>query len=242
MSESGNPYEAPKAELQRGPEQTGGSIANTLAGKAELDIGEVMSEAWRRTRGIKGMVIGGGLIVYLAVIVVSLILGFAFGMDEQQSPVAAMLSQFVIMLIIYPFFAGVFMLGLRQSVGLPVDFSQQFSYYGAALPILGVAILQSVAAFIGFLLLIIPGVYLSFALALAVPLKVEKQLPVVECLTTSAKLVNKKFFHVAASLLIASILSALSFITIIGWIWAIPWMVMVYAIIYRQLAGCSLQA
>lgn len=242
MSEPNNPYEAPKADLQPGPEHTGGSIENTLAGNADLDIGAVVSEAWRRTKGIKGMVIGGGLVVYLAVLVVSLILGFAFGMGEQQSPIGAALGQFVIMLIIYPFFAGVFVLGLRQSVGLPVNFAQQFSYYGAALPILGVAILQSIATLIGFLLLVIPGIYLGFALALAVPLKVEKQLPIIECLATSLKLVNRKFLGVAVLLLLASIVSALSFVTIIGWIWAIPWMVMVYAIIYRQLAGCDIQA
>jgi hypothetical protein len=242
MSDSDNPYAAPKAELGSEPEQVGGSIENTLAGNAVLNVGDVMSEAWQRTNGIKGIVIGGGLLIYLAVIVVTVVLGLIFGFGDQQSVLGVAVTQLVVMLMIYPFFAGVFMLGLRQSVGLPVSFNQQFSYYGALFPIFLVALLQSIVTGIGFLLLIVPGLYLAFALALAIPLKVEKQLPVIDCLTTSMKLVNKKFLDVAILAIVASLLSTLSFITIIGWIWGVPWMLMVYAITYRQLAGCEIEA
>jgi hypothetical protein len=242
MSESDNPYEAPKAELGGAKEHLGGSIENTLAGNAVLDIGDVMSEAWQRTNGIKGMVIGGGLLLYLGLIVVTVLLGFIFGFGEEQGILGVAVTQLVTMLLIYPFFAGVFMLGLRQSVGLPVSFDQQFAYYGSALAIFLVAIVQSIVTAIGFVLLIIPGLYLAFALALAVPLRVEKQLPVVDCLTTSMKLVNKKFLNVVVLAIAASFIGTLSFITIIGWIWAVPWMLMVYAITYRQLAGCDIEA
>ncbi|MDH3642700.1 MAG: hypothetical protein OES38_11430, partial [Gammaproteobacteria bacterium] len=170
------------------------------------------------------------------------VLGLVLGFGDQQSLLATGITQLITMLMIYPFFAGVFMVGLRQSVGLPVSFDQQFAYYGAALPILAVALLQSIASAIGFVLLIIPGLYLAFALALSIPLKVEKQLPVLDCLTTSLKLVNKKFLNVAVLAIVASFISTLSFITIIGWIWAMPWMLMVYAITYRQLAGCEIEA
>jgi len=242
VSDSDNPYEAPKAELGGEPEQVGGSIENTLAGNAVLDIADVMSEAWQRTKGIKRIVIGGGFLIYLVVIVVTLVLGLVFGFGDEQSFPGVAITQLVTMLMIYPFFAGVFMLGLRQSVGLPVSFGQQFAHYGAAVPIFVVAILQSIVTVIGFVLLIIPGLYLAFALALAIPLKVEKRLPIVDCLTTSMKLVNKKFLSVAVLAIVASFISALGFITLIGWIWAVPWMLMVYAITYRQLAGCEIEA
>ena len=241
MSDSDNPYEAPRADLSSEREHLGGSIENTLAGNAVLNVGDVMSEAWRRISGIKGIVIGGGLLIYLAVFVVSIVLGFSFGFDDEQSFFGVAITQLVFMLLIYPFFAGVFMLGLRQSVGLPVSFDQQFSYYGSALPIFAVAVLQFVATTLGFVVLIVPGLYLAVALALAIPLKVEKQMPIVDCLTTSMKLVNKKFLNVAVLAIVASIIATLSFITIIGWIWAVPWMLMVYAITYRQLAGCEIE-
>jgi len=241
MSDSDDPYRVPKAELSGEPTRFGGSIDSTLSGNAVLDVADVMSEAWQRTKGIKGIVIGGGLLIYGAVILVTVLLGFIFGLGSERSLLSTTVTQFVTMLLIYPFFAGAFMVGLRQSVGLPVSFDQQFAYYDAAFSIFLVAILQSVLTLLGFVLLIIPGIYLAFALALAVPLKVEKQLPVVDCLTMSMKLVNKKFLNVAVLALVASFIASFSFITLIGWIWAVPWMLMVFAITYRQLAGCEIE-
>ena len=240
MSETDDPYRAPQSNVaETSSEQLGGSIENTLSGYAELDIGDVFSEAWEKTKGIKGYVIGGGILLYLGVLVVSLILGVLFGLGE-QTIIGGLVGQLVVMMMIYPFMAGVFLLGLRQSVGIPVSFQQQFNQYGMMLPILGIALVQTVASLIGFMLLILPGIYVGIALGLAIPLKVEKQLGVVESLTTSVQLVNKKFVNVAVLAIVASLVSVFSFITIIGWIWAVPWMLMVFAITYRQLAGVSI--
>ena len=240
MSETDDPYRAPQSNVaETSSEQLGGSIENTLSGYAELDIGDVFSEAWEKTKGIKGYVIGGGILLYLGVLVVSLILGVLFGLGE-QTIIGGLVGQLVFMMMIYPFIAGVFPLGLRQSVGIPVSFDQQFNQYGMMLPILGIALVQTVATLIGFMLLILPGIYVAIALGLAIPLKVEKQLGVVESLTTSVQLVNKKFLNVAVLAIVASLVASFSFITIIGWIWAMPWMLMVFAITYRQLAGVSI--
>jgi len=242
MSDSDNPYRAPGSELAGEPESYGGSIENTLAGNAELEIGPVWSEAWRRTNGIKGILIGGGLVMYAAVIVVSVLIGLVTGLGEEQSAAGMVLSQVAIAVISYPFTAGAIMLGLRHSVGLPVQFNDLFAYYGMTVPIVAVAVLQSFAVGIGFVLLVIPGIYLAFALALAIPLKVEKGLPIVDSLTTSLKLVNRKFLAVAGISVATWLVVMLSFLTIIGWIWSLPWMLMVYSITYRQLAGCELRA
>ncbi len=240
MSETDDPYRAPQSNVaETSSEQLGGSIENTLSGYAELDIGDVFSEAWEKTKGIKGYVIGGGILLYLGVLVVTLILGVLFGLGE-QTIIGGLVLQLVFMMMIYPFMAGVFLLGLRQSVGIPVSFQQQFNQYGMMLPILGIVLVQTVATLIGFMLLSLPGIYVAIALGLAIPLKVEKQLGVVESLTTSVQLVNKKFLNVAVLAIVASLVASFSFITIIGWIWAMPWMLMVFAITYRQLAGVSI--
>ncbi|MCZ6855433.1 MAG: hypothetical protein O7G86_16100 [Gammaproteobacteria bacterium] len=257
MSETDDPYRAPQSNVtESSSEQFGGSIDNTLGGNAELDIGAVFSEAWGKTNGIKGYVVGGGILLYLAAGVVSVIVSFLFGLGGQDIA-GVLVGQLVTMMMIYPFIAGVFLLGLHQSVGMPVSFAQQFNQYGMMLPILGIALIQTLASLIipivGVVLLrdtgssnlvllfflVLPSIYVAFAFALAIPLKVEKQLGVIESIITSMQLVNKKFFSVAVLALVSSIVSVLSFITIIGWIWAIPWMLMVFAITYRQLAGVS---
>jgi uncharacterized membrane protein len=141
------------------------------------------------------------------------------------------------MMIVYPFIAGVFMLGLKRSVGVPVRFEDQFSYYRDLLPIVAVGALQSLVTFLGFALLILPGIYLTFALSLAVPLKAERDLPITDCLLVSIRLVNRKFFEVAVLSLAAMALAFLGVLSLVGWIWTIPWTLMMLAIIYRQLAG-----
>ena len=256
MSETDDPYRAPQSNVtEASSEQFGGSIENTLSGNAELNIGAVFSEAWEKTKGIKGYVVGGGILLYLAVIIVTITVAVLVG-AEQQSIVGSLVGQLVVMMMIYPFIAGVFLLGLHQSVGMPVSFAQQFNQYGMMLPILGIALIQTVASlifpmlgivlvqasgsFILFAILLLPSIYVAFAFALAIPLKVEKKMGVVESITTSVQLVNKKFFSVVVLALVSSIVAGLSFITIIGWIWAIPWMLMVFAITYRQLAGVSI--
>ncbi len=214
----------------------GGSIEKTLAGGAELEIMPVIREAWQRTDGIKGIVVGGMLLVYAAVVLASLLLGQVFGVDD-QTLLGSSISQLVIMMIVYPFVAGVFVLGLKRSVGHPVRFEDQFAFYRELLPIVAVGALQSLVTFIGFLLLLLPGIYLTFALSLAVPLKAERNLPISDCLIVSVRLVNKKFFEVAVLSLAAMGLAIVGVLSVIGWIWTIPWTLMMVAIIYRQLAG-----
>jgi hypothetical protein len=214
----------------------GGSIEQTLAGNAELDVLAVVREAWARTDGIKGIVVVGMLLIYAAVVLATLLLGSIFGFED-QTLVASTVSQLVLMVIVYPFMAGVFMLGLRHSVGLKVSFQEQFAYYNHLLPIVAVGLLQSVVTSLGFLLLILPGIYLMIALCLAVPLKAERDLPITDCLLISLRLVNRKFVEVALLTLVALALMVLGVVSIVGWIWTLPWTLMIFAIIYRQLAG-----
>ncbi|MEQ8858464.1 MAG: hypothetical protein RIC56_07445 [Pseudomonadales bacterium] len=218
------------------PQHFGGSIEQTLAGGADLEIMPVIREAWQRIDGIKGILVGGLLLVYAAVVVVSVLLGGLFGVEE-QSLIASSISQLVIMMIVYPFVAGVFILGLKRSVGLPVRFEDQFAFYRELLPIVAVGALQSLVTFIGFALLILPGIYLTFALSLAVPLKAERNLPITDCLIVSLRLVNKKLFEVVVLSLAAMALAIVGVLSVIGWIWTIPWTLMMVSIIYRQLAG-----
>lgn len=218
------------------PAQPGGSIDRTLAGEADLQVMPVIREAWALTDGIKAMVVGGMLLVYAGVLLASMVLASVFGVDD-QTLIGSSISQLVVMMIVYPFLAGVFMLGLKRSVGREVRFEDQFAYYRNLLPIVAVGALQSLVTFAGLLLFILPGIYLSFALSLAVPLKAERDLPISECLVMSVRLVNRKLFEVAVLSLAAMALAAVGILSLIGWIWTIPWTLMMLAIIYRQLAG-----
>src|SRR6056297_431402 len=232
MSDWENPPSPPLSQSAA----RGGSIERTLAGAAELNVMDVVREAWELTYGIKGIVNGGMLLIYAAVLTVTVMLTGDVA-AEASSSFAGALSELVVMVIVYPFMAGVFMLGLKRSVGQPVRFQEQFVYYARLLPVVAVGALQSALTFVGLLLLVLPGLYLMFALSLAVPLKAERDLPISDCLMTSLRLVNRKLLPVAGLMLISAALMVLGIISLIGWIWTLPWSVMILAIVYRQLAG-----
>ena len=239
MSESGgdNPYEAPAVELTQAPTgDRGGSIEATLNGQAQLEVGDTISEAWRRTKGIKTIVLGAG-IAWFAIIFGIMVVFAGTGIVDPQSTVSSTILQIVLTAIGYPIIAGIIMVGVRQSVDAPVEFGQVFGYMNRIVPLAILGIVVSILTTIGYLLLVLPGIYLSIALMLAIPLCVDKDMGLVESLTTSIKLVNKEFLNVFLLVLAIVVISIASFITIIGWIWGIPLTMMIYAIIYRQLAG-----
>ncbi len=232
MSEPTDPYRAPEAPLVR--ETTGGlggSIEDTLAGHADLDVQGVLSEAWDRLTGIKGVVLVGWFaalaLAFVGTVVLSIFL-------------SEWLTQVVVTVALYPIFAGIFMAGLRHSVELPVDASEPFNYFGQFVPIALAGVLTSLATSIGMFLLILPGLYLAIALSLTIPLVVEKGLTVIDALSTSLRLINCRFVSVLLLVLASGLVLIAAAFTVIGLIWAIPWVVMVYAITYRQLAGVDI--
>lgn len=216
-------------------QRQGGSIEATLDGRANLEVGAVLREAWQLTDGIKAPITAGLMLVNLVVLLASLALEWLFGVERSMAGDAV--AQLVLMIIVYPFMAGVFMFGLKRSVGEAVEFQDQFTYYREALPIVAVGALQSLMTFAGLVLFLVPGIYLMFALSLAIPLRVERRLPIGDCLLMSLRLVNRKFFEVAVLSLAAAGLTVLGILSVIGWIWTIPWTLMILAIIYRQLVG-----
>lgn len=217
----------------------GDNIENTLSGNTQLDFSDVMGEAWRSSGGVRVPVLVGA--VGYAVLASALmgILNGVFGIDNDSNYVAGQIGQFIVNIAVYPLLAGIFIICLRHSIGQGFELGDLLHYYPLTLQLALLALLQSLAVSIGFLLLVVPGIYLSIALCLAMPLMVERGFTIVEALTTSLKLVNEHFFTVAGLLIVTALISAAGIITVIGWIWAFPCAAMVLAILYRQLAGIT---
>ena len=188
--------------------------------------------------GVRAIVLITSVVMVLLAMFVTGVFGLMFGLQE-QTLFERLILQCLTAAAVYPIWAGLFMVALRHSTGQPVDLNMAFSYFPMFVPLAIVGIIQSLATSIGMLLLVLPGVYLAIALSLAIPLKVERDLPIGDCLMTSLKLVNAKFVNVFLIAVIASLAGFVGFITLIGWIWTVPWMAMMFAITYRQLAGLN---
>lgn len=217
-------------------QSSGGSIEQTLAGRADLDLSEVLREAWEKSAGVRSIVLISGVVMLLVALFVSGIFGAMFGYTNQTF-LESLILQCLNSAAIYPIAAGIFMVCLRQSVGRSVDLNMAFGFYPLFVPLAIIGIIQSAATGIGMLLLVLPGLYLAIALSLAIPLKVERDLPIGDCLVMSLKLVNAKFVNVVLIALVGGLAMFVGFVTLIGWIWTVPWTAMMFAITYRQLVG-----
>ena len=89
---------------------------------------------------------------------------------------------------------------------------------------------------IGFVLLIIPGIYLAVAYSMAIPLLVEKNMGIWEALETSRKTINKCWFRMFGLYVVVMVLIILALLPLgIGLIWAVPLVNVVMGVVYRNL-------
>jgi hypothetical protein len=237
-----NPYEPPKAVVadryQVGP--AGGTLEGGIAGEYDLKISAVLGEAWRRTRGLKGSFWAAAIVVFLVIFVINFAVGLFAGAVPEAG--AGMLLHFLLQiglsLVIYPFLLGLLMLSVRHVVELPIGYSMAFAYFGCTWRVLLAALLMTIITFIGFLLLVLPGIYLSFAYMLTLPLIAEKGLGSWRAMEASRRAVTAHWFKVFFLFVIMSFIIALSVIPLgIGLIWTYPMLMNVIAIIYREAFG-----
>lgn len=245
-NDQSNPYSAPRSTLEDVTLEGGGSIQATLAGESELLVGDVLKEAWEKVHGIKLPVLVGVVGGYIATYIVTVILLLVAGLIASQTgSVAGLIASagvgVVASLALIPIYAGVLLMGLRQSVSAPVSAGLAFSLFDRALPIIAVGLIVSIAVSIGMFLFVLPGLYLIVALLLSTPLLVEKRMGVIDALRTSIQLSHKQFLNLMLVILVVGVVLMISAVTIIGLIWAIPWAVMAVSICYRNLAGVAVE-
>ena len=237
-----NPFTPPRSDLRQ-PSSLAAppSIEEALSRGYDFDIGAVLGEAWRRTSGIKGSIIGGFAIFYAALFALSFVLVFilaAAGLLGQENSLARMLIGLLSAALSYPIFAGLLMIGIRQAAGQPSGFHLVFGYFASSLALVVTGVLMSVLLYIGFLLLLLPGIYLSIAYALALPLVVERGLSPWQALETSRKAISQHWFKVFGLLASLSMLVFVSALPLgLGLIWTLPMTFVALGVLYREIFG-----
>lgn len=216
-------------------EEPQNQIQATLAGQADLDVSEVLKEAWEKCAGARGPLLLMFGILFLIVICLNLLF-MAVGID-QENFLGSLIIQLGNTAVVNPFIAGIMLVAFGHLQGRTIDVKDAFNVYPMIVPVLLLSILQSLIVGLGFLLLILPGIYLSIAFSLALPLLVEKGFGIGDALKTSLSLVNKEFLSVLILSFLSALLIFVGFITLIGWVITLPYVVMIYVITYRQLAG-----
>jgi uncharacterized membrane protein/DNA-directed RNA polymerase subunit RPC12/RpoP len=222
-----------------GREKTG---ANEVVPNYDFTIGAILKEAWQKTSGVKGPIWGAALMIFLVIIGFSLggwLLSTVLGGEGENLALSAAL-QITLTVAIYPLIAGVMMIGLRHSVGRPVSWKQAFGYFALLLPLVVSSLLATVLTFVGFLLLLLPGIYLSLAYMLVIPLIVDKGMGPWQAMEASRQAIHQCWFKAFGLYFVMVLIYLVSIIPLgLGMIWTLPMFVMVSAILYRELFGVS---
>lgn len=248
MSE--NPYQAPSATLQSQPEArpSEGSIESAVSGEYDLPIGELVSEAWARVKGNK-------LPFFLAGLVSAVVYGGALaalsfsGLPDGQAAMAegnfalgmmqSQLGGLLLMPITAPLTAGMMMFATRRAGGEEPGVGELFAYFGDLPRLVLLSLLSTVLIMVGFMLFVVPGIYLAVGYAFAVPLLVDRDLSPWEALETSRKAVTRRFFSVFAVALVFYVAMMLLSLTVIGLFWALPLFMLGLGLVYRRIFGFS---
>lgn len=241
-----NPFAPPSSNLlHNASRHSPPSIEEALSRGYDFSIGSLLGEAWQRTSGTKGIVIGGFAIFYVVLFAISFVLGFllaAAGLISDSNPFAQVFGQLLISLFAaactYPFFAGILMIGIRRAADQPIDFSRVFGYFACSLPLIVTGVVMTLLIYLGALLLLLPGIYLGIAYLLAMPLVVERGLSPWQALEASRKAITQHWFKVFGLVLLLSVIIGISALPLgIGLIWSLPLSVTAIGVLYRDIFG-----
>lgn len=224
-----NPYRVPETNLEVAQEST-----HEL--NPDWQIESVLSEAWQLTKGFKASY-WGALIIYIVIAAItSAIAEFFF----KSSIFLIIIGQILQGLVTYPLIAGLTMIAVRHSVGLPCNATMVFDYYPKTIPIFLTYLLMTILIVIGILLLVIPGIYLGVAYSFALILLVDKNMRIWDALETSRQVITRCWFRTFAFFIVMFFIILISIIPLgIGLIWSIPFASLGMAIIYRSLFGVN---
>lgn len=203
----------------------------------DFDIIEMIKEGFRRIEGIKGTFIAAFVLYVCAAIILQVLLGFIFPVETVSAEPNHLNQQIITILsypVLMPMMAGIVMLAINYSRGEQIDYRSIFNYYHMTGTLSLAGLLIYVMTVIGFVLLILPGIYLSIAYIFTLPLIVDKNMNVWDAMEFSRKSVTQHWFKVFGLTFLLSLIFGLGALALgIGLIWAIPLMfVTLYGLLY----------
>ena len=225
------------------------SNEEVLARDYSIDIGHCISRGWDLVMQNFWPVVGTSLLVMVCMSAVNQILGIfstpavrhiweahtaslgdglaIFGVSILGAPVQAI------------FMGGLFKYYLKLIRGEPARLEDAFSGFSAApgqLLLLG--LVSGLFTIIGYVLCILPGLYLVVAWTFAIPLVMDRQLAFWDAMELSRKVITRHWFVFFGLVLVAGLVAALGFLALcVGIFVSMPvcWAAILYA--YEDLFG-----
>lgn len=213
------------------------NLTNQNIPEYDFDIIEMIKEGFNRIEGVKGIFLAAFVVYIVVAILMQIILGIFFPSPPPPAQPNLLNQQIVTILsypVLMPLIVGVIMLAINYSRGEHIEFKSIFNYYHLMGKLALAGIVIYIMTIIGFVLLVLPGIYLSIAYVFTLPLIADKGMDVWEAMELSRKAVTKHWFKVFGLFLLLSIMMGLGALVFgIGLIWAVPLLfVTLYGLLY----------
>jgi uncharacterized membrane protein len=202
----------------------------------DFSIVEIIKAGFAHLEGVKLQFVLAFVIYVIVAIVVQVLLGLVFPQGTVIEP--NVLNQQIVGILSYPvlmpIMAGIMMMAIEHIRGNTVDFKSVLNYFHLIGKLALAGIIIYILTVVGFLLFILPAIYVSVAYVFTIPLIVDKSMDVWPAMELSRKTVTKHWFKVAGLMGALSIMMFLSAIPLgIGLIWTVPLMfVTLYGLAY----------
>jgi hypothetical protein len=234
---------AEPAGVTAGPEAPSGALAKGVQPRMDFTLGEALNEAWQYTRGAKGPIWAAVGVMYLIMLLLGLGLGFlqaAVGIDSSSAAGiwAEIGVQTLVSALSTLFTAGLMYMGVRRAAGRPLTWKMIFDGFSMAVKLIIASILMTLLVASGFVLLILPGIYLAVGYTMTLPLMLDRGLDPWQAMETSRKAIHKVWWKVFGLFFVMGLLYLVSTIPLgIGLIWTVPMSVILVGVVYRYLFG-----
>jgi uncharacterized membrane protein len=189
----------------------------------------VLKEALNRSNGVKGTFMGAMLLYLLIQFIIAFTLLLAIPQVEEY-------LNLLLTLLTLPIAVGIIILGISRAREESLSLKQIFEYFGKYPYLLLGYILVTLFTLLGFLALIIPGIYLSIAYIYTLPLIADKNLSVWNAMELSRRTVTQQWFRFFGLGIVSFFFIVISAIPFgIGLIWSIPTVYIAYGLLYHRL-------
>ena len=202
----------------------------------DFDIVEIIKAGYERLEGVKLQFVIAVALYVAAAIIIQVALGFVFDQGTPEAP--NFLNQQIVGILSYPvlmpIMAGIMMMAIDYARGNDIEYRSVFNYYHLTGKLAFAGILIYIMTIVGFMLLILPAIYVTVAYAFTIPLIVDKNMDVWAAMEHSRKTVTKHWFKVAGLMGALTIIMLISAIPLgLGLIWTLPLMfITLYGLAY----------
>ncbi|MBL4910103.1 MAG: hypothetical protein JKX78_08850 [Alteromonadaceae bacterium] len=239
--------------------QVGGNVESAIKGDYQINVALVLKEAWGQTQQGRQAINLGLVFIFVIGMLVSFVVGEYFGGIEAafKQPKVLLFIQTVVSLAIWPFLAGIEMMGVLHAVGAKTQPKLIFSFLKRGSWVVICGLFTSALVSIGIQLFVIPGVFLAVIFSLTIPLVVEKKFSPIKAMVVSLQAIRFQWFKLfsiyvillgllvlAMTPLLITGQSSLAFIAIVLFLFALSYLAPLFynvkGILYREIFGLTL--